>query len=64
MFDFLKTAQPVIDDVEATGTYADAFLQIPKVELRVSSSHERDHLAYVRDYGSKRTVSQNVLGFA
>jgi hypothetical protein len=34
MFEFLKPQQQtVIDDVEATGTYADALLNVPSPEL-------------------------------
>ncbi|MDS7595540.1 hypothetical protein [Agrobacterium tumefaciens] len=65
MFEFLKPQpQTVIDDVEATGTYADALLNVPQPELSRSTAREQGHEAHTRDYREDRDVSRSALGFA
>ncbi|PZU62724.1 MAG: hypothetical protein DI546_26450, partial [Rhizobium sp.] len=55
MFEFLKPQQqPVIDDVEATGTYADALLNVTSPELTRSTAREHGHEAHSRDYCENR----------
>lgn len=60
---FLKNDRPLIDDVEATGTYADGAVQLPKSERPFSQSRERGHVAYERDYGSDRKIVHSFVGF-
>ncbi|ANV25995.1 hypothetical protein CFBP5875_21325 [Agrobacterium pusense] len=65
MFEFLKPQQqPVIDDVEATGTYADALLNVTSPELTRSTAREHGHEAHSRDYCENRNISRSALGFA
>ncbi|NTE36103.1 hypothetical protein [Agrobacterium tumefaciens] len=65
MFEFLKPQQQtVIDDVEATGTYADALLNVPSPELNRSTAREHGHEAHSRDYCENRGISRSALGFA
>lgn len=64
MFEFLKSAQPLIDDNDETGTYADAFLQVPDVQQLDTAAREYGHEAHTRDYGQRRQVSRSAMGFA
>ncbi|KQO83298.1 hypothetical protein [Rhizobium sp. Leaf262] len=64
MFDFLKAApQPVISE-EETGTYADALLQMPDLQVSRVVAREDGHNAHLRDYGDRREIARNALGFA
>ena len=65
MFEFFKPQQQtVIDDVEATGTYADALLNVASPELTRSTAREHGHEAHSRDYCETRDISRSALGFA
>ncbi|NTJ44428.1 hypothetical protein G6L28_17675 [Agrobacterium larrymoorei] len=64
MFDFLKSTQPIVDNDEETGTYADALLQVPEVQLTRTTAREQGHEAHTRDYGHQREVARGALGFA
>ncbi len=65
MFEFLKSQpQTVIDDVEATGTFADALLNVPGPEITRSTAREHGHEAHCRDYCENRDIARSALGFA
>ncbi len=64
MFDFLKTAQNTIASEEETGTYADALLQMPVMQVGRMVAREHGHESHTRDYGDRREVARNSLGFA
>ncbi|QCI99743.1 hypothetical protein [Agrobacterium larrymoorei] len=64
MFDFLKTTQAIIDQDEETGTYADALLQVPEMQLTRNAAREYGHDSHTRDYGDQREVARSSLGFA
>ncbi|WP_296041668.1 hypothetical protein [uncultured Agrobacterium sp.] len=63
MFDFLKPAHTILDTDEETGTYADALLQVPDLQL-THAAHEYGHDAHTRDYGDQREVARSSLGYA
>lgn len=64
MFDFLKSAQPVLENEQETGTYADALLQVPDVQVNHTNAREHGHDAHARDYGQQREIARSALGFA
>lgn len=63
MFDFLKPAHTILDIDEETGTYADALLQVPDLQL-THAAREYGHDAHTRDYGDQREVARSSLGYA
>ncbi|MGN8153531.1 hypothetical protein ACTJK5_14785 [Agrobacterium sp. 22094] len=62
MFDFLKPAHTIVENDEETGTYADALLQVPELQL-TNAVHEYGHDAHTRDYGDQREIARSSLGF-
>ncbi|MEH3092747.1 MULTISPECIES: hypothetical protein [Rhizobium/Agrobacterium group] len=62
MFDFLKPAHTIVENDEETGTYADALLQVPELQL-TNAAHEYGHDAHTRDYGDQREIARSSLGF-
>lgn len=64
MFDFLKTPAPSIVFEDETGTYADALLQMPDLQVSRVVAREHGHEAHMRDYGDHREIARNALGFA
>ena len=62
MFDFLKPTHTFIENDEETGTYADALLQVPELQL-TNAAHEHGHDAHTRDYGDQREIARGTLGF-
>jgi len=62
MFDFLKPTHTIVENDEETGTYADALLQVPELQL-TNAAHEYGHDAHTRDYGDQREIARNSLGF-
>ncbi|MES5098064.1 hypothetical protein ABUK73_07520 [Agrobacterium sp. BA1120] len=64
MFDFLKTAPNSVVDEDETGTYADALLQMPDMQVNRVIAREHGHEAHLRDYGDQREIARSSLGFA
>lgn len=64
MFDFLKATAPVAILEDETGTYADAFLQMPELQVGRVQAREHGHEAHMRDYGDQREIARSSLGFA
>lgn len=62
MFDFLKPTHTIVENDEETGTYADALLQVPELQL-TNAAHEYGHDAHTRDYGDQREIARSSLGF-
>ena len=62
MFDFLKPIHTIVENDEETGTYADALLQVPELQL-TNAAHEYGHDAHARDYGDQRDIARSSLGF-
>ncbi len=62
MFDFLKPIHTIVANDEETGTYADALLQVPDLQL-TNAAHEYGHDAHTRDYGDQREIARSSLGF-
>ena len=64
MFDFLKTTPDTVIHEDETGTYADALLQMPELQVSRTVAREHGHEAHMRDYGDQREIARNALGFA
>lgn len=64
MFDYLKLMFRSANVDDETGTYADALLNVPTIQLQTNNAREYGHEAHARDYGSSRQVHRSAFGYA
>ena len=64
MFAFFNSIRAAATETPDTGTFADAVVHMPRIELTGSNSQlERGRKAYLRDYGAERQVRPSAIGY-